>query len=533
MALGPTAGGGWIENVLRPILIAGMIACIGAPLALVLETLVPGWDGSYWLAFAFVAGLEGIWSERILKRRRITGWAYVGSRATELLFLLLVLKLLNYIPLGMDRLLADAARWPLAPESFLTDLDLFAGALFVLLWAGAIYAGRTVSEIELEMGRSGPPPGDLNSPEYYMWLTQPSIVRDRQERLEWLGELFLWGGMALLAGATLVHVLVSSVGALGVPILLYFALGVALLSQAQFSVKHAAWQMEGTPVQQGMARRWLLAVLVFLVVVALVALVLPTGYAVGPFQAIRGVLSLLVQLVVFGFALLFFLVMALLALLFPRAAIEQPPPPAFEPELPPLPAPEAAASLPWLQILGSALFWLVILAIAGYALVRFVRERWPVLEEDEEGEARGWRRLLAWLRALWRHWRGWRREALEGWARRRSAAARRRAARRPARFFSLRSLGPRELVRYFYVSTTRRAAQAGQPRRPSQTPYEYEASLGEQFPDLEPDLSGLTEAFVEARYGRATVEPEDVERVKPLWQRIKAALRRRRETAVP
>ena len=92
----------------------------------------------------------------------------------------------------------------------------------------------------------------------------------------------------------------------------------------------------------------------------------------------------------------------------------------------------------------------------------------------------------------------------------------------------MRGLEPRELVRYFYVSTARRAAQAGQPRRPAQTPYEYEASLGEQFPDLEPDLAGLTDAFVEARYSRALVKPEDVNRVKPLWQRIKAALRRRR-----
>jgi len=197
-----------------------MTACVGAPLALVLEMLVPGWDGGYWLAFAFVAGLEGILSERVLKRRRITGWAYMGSRATELLFLLLVLKLLNYIPLGVGQLLADAARWPLAPESFLTDLDLFAGLLFVPLWAGAIYAGRMVAEIELEMGRTGPPPADLNSPEYYMWLTQPSAVRDRQERLDWLGELFLWGGMGLLVGATLVHAFVSSAGALGIPILL-------------------------------------------------------------------------------------------------------------------------------------------------------------------------------------------------------------------------------------------------------------------------------------------------------------------------
>jgi hypothetical protein len=84
------------------------------------------------------------------------------------------------------------------------------------------------------------------------------------------------------------------------------------------------------------------------------------------------------------------------------------------------------------------------------------------------------------------------------------------------------------LVRYFYLSTVRRAAKAGQPREPAQTPYEYEADLGRRFTDLEPDLSGLTEAFIEARYGHQPVESEDAEAVKPLWQRIKAVLRRAR-----
>lgn len=96
------------------------------------------------------------------------------------------------------------------------------------------------------------------------------------------------------------------------------------------------------------------------------------------------------------------------------------------------------------------------------------------------------------------------------------------------RFFSLRRLSPRNLVRYFYLSTARRASRAGQPREPGQTPYEYRSSLGRRFSELEPDLSGLTEAFVQARYSPRPVEKEDAERVRPLWQRIKAALQRRR-----
>jgi hypothetical protein len=101
-------------------------------------------------------------------------------------------------------------------------------------------------------------------------------------------------------------------------------------------------------------------------------------------------------------------------------------------------------------------------------------------------------------------------------------------AARVSRFFFPGRLPPREQIRYFYLSAGRRAAQAGQPRRPGQTPYEYRSSLDHRFPELEPDLEGLTEAFVGARYSPRPVDTEDAEAVKPLWQRIKAALRRRR-----
>jgi hypothetical protein len=87
------------------------------------------------------------------------------------------------------------------------------------------------------------------------------------------------------------------------------------------------------------------------------------------------------------------------------------------------------------------------------------------------------------------------------------------------------------MISYFYLSIARRAAQAGRARQPHQTPYEYQADLASHFPNLEPDLSGLTEAFVQARYDNRRLNSKDADAVKPLWQRIKSELRRRRVKA--
>jgi hypothetical protein len=245
-------------------------------------------------------------------------------------------------------------------------------------------------------------------------------------------------------------------------------------------------------------------------------------------RAIWAALSLVVGLIVRLLFLLYFLLLSLLALFVPNVQRpEIPTPESLEP-FPPAEAPVEAASLPGLEILASAFFWLLIVGIVVYSVYRFAQDRFGLLEEEE---ARGtwWGRFLLWLQALWRRWRSWSQEVQAG-LRLRRAARRERGLSRPG-FFSLawlRGLSPREWVRYFYLSAASRAARAGIPRKPAETPYEYRAALDDHFPDLEPDLTGLTEAFIEARYSRQPVDEEDLEVVRPLWQRIKAALRRRR-----
>jgi hypothetical protein len=524
----PARGSGWwVENLLRPILIAVMMVCLAAPLVRIMEWVLPGWQGTYFLVFCFLAGLEGILSERSLRKRRITGWAYLGSRAAEALILLIILKVVNYLPKGLDQLLAEAALWHLKPETIITSVDVFTSVVFLALWAGSLDVGRLVKELDLVEARQRPPE-DKTSTEYYLWLTEPPVVRDRQERLTDLVDAFMWGGILLLLAMALSHFMLPQAPPSVLAVLLYFVLGIALLTQARFSVTQAGWQAQDIPIEPGIGRRWLVWAFIFLIGIALVALLLPTWYSLGPLQALLALVGLITQGFFFVISFLYYLFILITSLLFPGMQPPEEPPVPLPPAPIVEPAPTGGTPQPWLEILASISFWALILIIVGYTLLRVWRDRFS---DSEGGKALQiwWEQIREWWQALWKRLR------LQGldipaWLARRRAAlvARDPLARKPFRFLFPGRLPPRELIRYFYLSTTRRAAQAGQPREKSQTPYEYQASLDQQYPELEADLEGLTDAFVQARYSAEPLDKEDATAVKPLWQRIKAFLRRQR-----
>jgi hypothetical protein len=96
----------------------------------------------------------------------------------------------------------------------------------------------------------------------------------------------------------------------------------------------------------------------------------------------------------------------------------------------------------------------------------------------------------------------------------------------PWRFIRLNSLSPRDQIRYFYLTTARRAGDKGLPRGKPETPAEYSQNLKDNWPDLSDDIDGLTSAFLEARYSSSSIEESDAEDAKPFWKRIRQVLRR-------
>ena len=139
-----------------------------------------------------------------------------------------------------------------------------------------------------------------------------------------------------------------------------------------------------------------------------------------------------------------------------------------------------------------------------------------------------WQRVQAWLQTTWRgaghQVRDWQ-QAVRARLQREPEA--KPESKPPWRFVRLNALSPREQIRYFYLSTVKRAADKGVPREQAETPLEFARDLKETWPEAEEDVDILTEAFLEARYGRSPIEAEDVNPIKKRWRQVKASLRRK------
>lgn len=77
-----------------------------------------------------------------------------------------------------------------------------------------------------------------------------------------------------------------------------------------------------------------------------------------------------------------------------------------------------------------------------------------------------------------------------------------------------------------YASITSTAARLGFRPRPSQTPYEYAAALGDALPMVRPDIQTVAHARVETVYGRRELDEGDLRRLREAIRRVRLALPR-------
>jgi hypothetical protein len=77
-------------------------------------------------------------------------------------------------------------------------------------------------------------------------------------------------------------------------------------------------------------------------------------------------------------------------------------------------------------------------------------------------------------------------------------------------------------IRRIYANLLRLAAEAGYPRKQTQTPYEYLRTLHRVLPGSEADVALITEAYVNARYGEVPETRQELQVIRDCWERVRA-----------
>ena len=535
--------GPFMRKVLRPLTLAILVLSLLIGIISLIKSITLDQRWAELVPLLFLVILEAIYTTKWLRhpdRLRLDRTAYRGA---ELLLIFIVVRLASWVT--FEEGVPDTAQLlgylenPLGfflNGHFVVSLGLAIVAWRLAVLLSSIFSHLEVSEFELRY--------------YSMPLAQRKARADdqpiqtgRRQLVSRFVSYWIWGGvlLAVTIGLSSLDIrsydFISSPLALGgsgleendlVVLLLYFGLGFWLLSQAKLMGMNARWLVNGINTEDQIERNWQRSSLIILLLVALIAAFLPTG----PTLAISRLLSVLIYVVLFLANLLVFLItmpIALILALFSRRPIADIPPPApFTPQDLVESAPPALSSLgQTIAMVLSSAFWSIFIVILILAFWFFLRERRNGLQG--KSAAAIWQQFLRLLSEIWQ------------WLRHRMRVVRlqfpvqfiREGSDKTAgggqkrwRFFRLGGLSPREQIRYFYLSTVRRAGERGVERDLTETPLEYAEELKESWPEVDAEVEELTAAFLKARYSDNPITGEDIPQIKETWKDVRRQIRK-------
>ena len=273
----------------------------------------------------FLVSLESIHAQRLLWRRHLSSGDAFRFRFVEWVVILLLLRFSVYLHYGSERLMADVASWTAKIATFFDVSFLINALLIVGFWMLALTLSRAMQELETSAMERMPA---VTDPNHYLRATMPHHgITDRQARLNQIVAIFFWGGAALLviSGFARVNlkelITLSNARSSGIllNVFIYFLVGFLLISQAQYTILKANWELQNIPILGRLGRRWLWLVLGFLLLIGVIAALLPVGYSVGIIDALSTALQWITYVVlqiVFAFFFIFSYLLSFIMSLF-------------------------------------------------------------------------------------------------------------------------------------------------------------------------------------------------------------------------
>ena len=510
--------------LIRNTIVIALCVCIAFPAAGLVGLVVPG---EYAVILPFVAvfiAIDLLLMAPKLNKLNLFSKDWFLFNGSRWLFIIVALKLLSYVG-GSDGL---SAIW--------ADLPLMRRDLFVYLFTPPFLMSLLVGLVVWSACRVlGNDLANLTEGEQELEQQSEAGVRtDRAVLRQTLStHIFAFGILTVLLGGgslLMARLTERSVNTtlMTLDLLLYFVLGLALIGHSQLTMLRANWLWERTPIARNLVKRWTIYGLAFLAGLVALSLVVPTTNVAGIVPALNYLLTALffvVQLVAFLIIGLLQLILSPLFALLGRQGPAAPMPPAPLAPPPPVTPNVPTVTPPWVDVLQTVIFFTILAIVLIYAL------RYLLMQHTGLRESLKKLPLVIWLRAAWQ---GLRRllaagrqelrtmlQPSDGDTANANAAAQSTTAQTAAQ---RAGLPPRQQITQLYLDTLEHAREKGITRQPAQTPDEFAQRLRDATPEAAPDVSQLTQSFVEVRYSKHDVAEDNVSRVTRYAQRVRQAL---------
>lgn len=503
------------------LLVSGMLSCLAFVTGHFIGIFFPEWTVSGLPVLIFFITLASLIFLYVRTRIHPHGSNPFASTAAEWVLTLLIGKIFLMLQPGAGSFWQELLSWQngFLLEFFDVQYLLLAFFLFVI-WG----LTRIISS----------PLFQLEEDQALMEQEKLGVTfNDRQEaRRSLMGLVFFIGfimvGMVVIIKGNFQSIPVTEIPtrAFVIALLTYFSLGFIFLSLNYYAILKARWYFNDIQVNTDIAKRWLLFTMIFILVVNLLTIFLPTDFAFG----FLPVAQTLFKAIVYIFGILQFLIMVPITFFLSlfgsllgnqeSEQISQPEMPEFAPEIT-----QPTTALPWWDMIRSILFWLIFVGVVILA-IRYYINNHPGLKDFFTRL-----RIKAWLAELWK-WlkRGLRKvgEAAQETVRKAVQQARNYFSDREVKLPSLkdiiRHLPPRQALILTYLDWVHWNDKYGLKRRKSQTPIEYAEAIHQRWPELDAYLIAFTDDFIAARYTHAAINKEQLEEAQSLLAKMKAVI---------
>jgi hypothetical protein len=511
-----------VSSVFNHLLVGVMMVCFAVVVTQFTKRLMPILGLDYLPLICFVVAMDAQYTKRVAKKYTLLSREWALFRIGEIIILIVGLRMFVSLQSGPESLWRDIQVWNNNFYDHFFSAEFIPIVLFVfVVWMISGSLAENIFDLEGDLLRMNNDPG-------------PGMGEERYVARKQLMDHILLYGMVLVFITGLIRIDIRGVEGVSPPVtgvigvVMYFVFGLTLLSQTQFAILRGGWSRARIPLSMKISSRWLLYSFAFLILLAALSILLPTSYSLGFLTTIGYVLYIVFDVVtkLFGFAIL------LLFWLLSRFGTQQDEP--ITPQTPPSfpefdPAPITDGVAPWWDLLKSIIFWVAFLSVVGFSMYQYLKQHKGIVDQFRKIPGLIWvNRLVDWLMNLWKNVNTTINSTIEAGLNRIPSLTRSNSIREQWRYINLNKLSPRERILIFYLMLTHRGSESGIRRKKSQTPNEYANILKSQLPDVDEEISSMTNSFIEARYSQHNLSENRAHLVRNLWRRIRTSLRKKK-----